>query len=1373
MPDRLGLALALLFVGAAVADAADWPMWRCDAHRGAATKQSLPTEMGLKWVIQLPAPTPAWPSDQDKLQFDACYEPIVLGDQLIVGSMVDGSVTAYGAADGKLRWRYFTDGPVRFAPAGWQDRLFVASDDGFLHCLRTRDGSLLWKLRGGPNERNVLGNDRLISMWPARGGPVVRDGIVYFAAGIWPFMGIFIHAVDAERGEVVWTNSGSGSRYLVQQHGSPAFAGVAPQGALVATEDLLLVPGGRTVPAAYDLKTGEFRYFHPGERRFGKDAGGHAVMAGQHFFSNRGSVYKLESGEPLARGEFAAFDGQMSYGLGGGKLSAFLPKFQLNWQKDLPAGVRQVHLKAGDRFVGSDGVEQLCLLEPQGDALAPVWRGSIRGRLGSVLAGSDRLFAVNKQGWIFCFGPGEAAVELPDLPAGPLDGAFDLIRTGSVWKYLDDGSDAGNAWQAADFDDAKWQAGPSELGYGDGDEATRVRFGDDPKNKRLTTYFRHAFTVPKEAEFTSATLSAKVDDGAVFYLDGEEIARWHMPAGKVDANTRSTGVPNENAYESASLDLGLLKPGRHVLAVEVHQRSPGSSDISLDVRLAAKLAPPPTVAEASPPEESPSPAAGLLDAVGVERGYAVVLGADVPLLKDLARRSQLYVIAVEANADTVAAARRELAAAGLLGTRVAVQPGSIESVALPPYLARLFVAGQESSPEAVAAIYAALRPYGGVAVFDADQQAKVQAALQSADFPQARLTAQGDRLLLRRVGPLPGAAPWTHNNADAGNTLVAPDGLVKAPLGLLWFGGPSNQDVLPRHGHGPAPQVVGGRLFIEGPDMLRAVDVYTGELLWQKSLPGVGQYYDNTGHHPGAGAIGGNYISLPDAVYVAYGRKGLRLDPETGDTLAEFILPSDKGQEPPIWGVLLAEGDVLIAAAQPMLPLARSRAGDSSDDVEARFGEGSRFLFGLDRKSGKVLWRRKARFNFRHNAIVAGDGRVYCIDKMTDARLTYLKRRGEKVDAPFALYALDAKSGKELWKSENEVFGTWLGYSASEGLLLEAGSRYRDRGRDEVGTGMAVYRGESGELVWRNEIVYGGPPLLHQRTIFTQEAAYELLTGKPVLRADPLTGEASAWRFTRNYGCNSAIGCTNLLTFRSAAAGFFDLANDGGTGNFGGFRSSCTSNLIPADGVLNAPDYTRTCACSYQNQCSLALVHMPEVEVWTFQPTRWDGKPVQRIGVNFGAPGDRRAPNGTLWIDYPSVGGPSPNIPVEVDGKKVAYRRRHSSIAAAKELPWVHGCGAVGAETVRLTLCRTDEAAKRYTVRLFFTATDEETPQPIQARLQGKVVVDEADLRTRVDSANRGWVREIQGVEVAQTLELTLEPTSVALAGIEVVREDD
>ena len=264
---------------------ADWTTWRGTPNRSAVTVDELPTKLHLQWTLTLPEPQPAWPAEQGKIQFDASYEPVASQGRLFVPSMASDHVTAYDLQSGESLWRFYTEGPVRFAPVVVEDRVLFGSDDGFLYCLDADDGSLRWKFRGGPDGRRILGNERLISMWPIRGAPVVYDGTIYFAAGIWPFMGVFIHALDAETGEVQWTNSGTGSNYLVQQHGSPAFAGVAPQGYLAATEDVLLISGGMTVPAALDRKTGEFLYFRPGERSLGKDAGGYRVVAGDDWYT--------------------------------------------------------------------------------------------------------------------------------------------------------------------------------------------------------------------------------------------------------------------------------------------------------------------------------------------------------------------------------------------------------------------------------------------------------------------------------------------------------------------------------------------------------------------------------------------------------------------------------------------------------------------------------------------------------------------------------------------------------------------------------------------------------------------------------------------------------------------------------------------------------------------------------------------------------------------------------------------------------------------------------------------------------------------------------------------------------------------------------
>src|SRR5437762_2691614 len=225
-PTCIPVSLVLLVIGAtpAISRAADWPMWRYDASHTAASPQELPAELHLQWVRAYPPLKPAWP-DHPRMQFDAAYDPIVAGKTLLVGSSRSDSVTALDTETGAEKWTFHTDGPVRFAPVAWEGRVYFASDDGYLYCVDAGKGTPVWKFRGGPSERKILGNERLISTWPARGAPVIADGTIYFAAGIWPFMGIFLHALDARTGAVVWTNSGDGSLYMKQPHNADSFAG--------------------------------------------------------------------------------------------------------------------------------------------------------------------------------------------------------------------------------------------------------------------------------------------------------------------------------------------------------------------------------------------------------------------------------------------------------------------------------------------------------------------------------------------------------------------------------------------------------------------------------------------------------------------------------------------------------------------------------------------------------------------------------------------------------------------------------------------------------------------------------------------------------------------------------------------------------------------------------------------------------------------------------------------------------------------------------------------------------------------------------------------------------------------------------------------
>src|SRR5690606_2932839 len=113
--------------------------------------------------------------------------------RLIVGFNDRDRVAAFDTQTGREVWSVFTDGPVRLPPAGWKDNVYFVSDDGTLYCVDTAEGAVRWKLQGAPGSQKAIGNERLTSCWPARGGPVVRDEKVYFAASIWPMMGTFLY----------------------------------------------------------------------------------------------------------------------------------------------------------------------------------------------------------------------------------------------------------------------------------------------------------------------------------------------------------------------------------------------------------------------------------------------------------------------------------------------------------------------------------------------------------------------------------------------------------------------------------------------------------------------------------------------------------------------------------------------------------------------------------------------------------------------------------------------------------------------------------------------------------------------------------------------------------------------------------------------------------------------------------------------------------------------------------------------------------------------------------------------------------------------------------------------------------------------------
>ncbi len=165
-----------------------------------------------------------------------------------------------------------------------------------------------------------------------------------------------------------------------------------------------------------------------------------------------------------------------------------------------------------------------------------------------------------------------------------------LVTPQTPWRYLSNGSDQPAAWREAAFDDSGWSVGDAELGYGDGDEATTI----SPLG--LTSYFRRTFSVADVAQITALTLLLQRDDGAVAYLNGVEVARSNMPAGAVTATTPASSDVSgaaERTFVSLPVAMSALRDGSNTLAVEVHNASAASSDLSFDAELVPTLAGPP------------------------------------------------------------------------------------------------------------------------------------------------------------------------------------------------------------------------------------------------------------------------------------------------------------------------------------------------------------------------------------------------------------------------------------------------------------------------------------------------------------------------------------------------------------------------------------------------------------------------------------------------------------------------------------------------------------------------------------------------------------------------------------------------------------
>ncbi len=695
------------------------------------------------------------------------------------------------------------------------------------------------------------------------------------------------------------------------------------------------------------------------------------------------------------------------------------------------------------------------------------------------------------------------------------------------------------------------------IAYRGADKETKDRKGNTVRSRTIESQWTATGAVGDLSVIVAGNAIVTGGDGRVGIFDA--VARKPVWSAAVDGKVYGLAVADGRLY--ASTDAGTI-----------HCFAPGARE-SIE-RVATNLAGG-TKERAASNDVFASTAAAIVTATGVRAGYCIDIECgDGRLAAELAARTDLHILASDADPQSVESARLKLDALGLYGTRVTVHHRDPSRTAYPKYSADLVVsAGSVTTdfrPDAKEA-ERLTRPFGGVRCFGAAGALKVE-----------------------RRGRLEGAGEWTHQYSDPANTCCSTDARVKAPLRMLWFRD-ADLPMPQRHGRAPAPLFKDGYLVVLGMHALRCSNAYNGRTLWEYSLPNILAPYDSD-HLMGTAGTGSNVCIGGESVYVHRKKECVRLDLATGRELGVFPPPeilTGQDDEPGTWGTVAVTGDTLWGTLANTDHVVKWRY--LKGDMTQLFSESSA-LFAMDRKTGALRWTYRAERSIRHNTLAIGADRVYLIDReiATIDRLDYRrpapkksddKAGGEKPEPPKdpehvmgELVALDAATGEEIWRRKEDIWGTMLALGPQGDVLLMGYQATRFRLPSERGGRMAVFHTKDGYRLWDKPVSYASRPLINGPTIYAQGGAWDAKTGVP-----------RAFNFERSYGCGILAGSTHLMLFRSATMGYFDLRENRKIANYGGVRPGCWINAIPAGGIVLVPDGSAGCVCSYLNRASIAL----------------------------------------------------------------------------------------------------------------------------------------------------------------------------------------
>jgi len=1256
-------------------------------QRSAYADASIPARPALRWTHrQRHPPETAWPEPFGELQFiDFDYaDQVTIGEErAYFGSSADHTVRSLDLDSGAEQWVFYTEGPVRFAPVLYKDRLCAVSDDGHLYCLKASDGSLVWKRRLAPGPDRCLGNGQMISKWPSRSGVLIEGDRLYTTAGMWSGDGVIIYCLSADNGEVIWKNDTTGHRWMLLPHGS-GYGGVSPQGYLALYKGTLYVAAGRSAPAIFDAGTGKLLFHEIGLGYKAHYPGGSWIMAAH---------------------DWVMFKRQHNYK----DTDVETSEYKLGRHAE---GIILYNYRTGNPEIATIG----------GRVVAAAIENDL------ILAGRGSAIRINANELRAAYKAHKQTKKQKGAP-----------------KYYD----------------------PTPLAKWDTDIG------------RAYTLLIAGDTVIAGGKETVTLLDVK---------SGRKL--WQK---NVDGAVRGLAV-SEDAFIASTTSGRIYCFGRgdsDSAKVISHSRSvpAGAKDVSSKVT-----------------EET-----------GVTEGYCLMLGAgDGSLLVDLLKRTELTVYCLEPDATKRSKIRTLLDEAGMLGVRAQLHDSAFDEIPYAPYCGNciLWGAGLGSPAEKVdfKGLYRSLRPYGGVAYEFGDKSSVSvsKSKLLAGGVPEEEVTDGASGTLVRR-GPIPGAGEWTRCHGNQGNTFSTRDDIVKPPLGILWWGGVGPERIVSRHWRPPSPLFAKGHMFIQGQHDVIGVDAYTGREMWNRHIEDIGRF-------PPA-LRGGNIITDGDRVYCVKGLTCYALDAKTGKTVRTYthVLTPEQEQEArkliPLHGVLTKKtksGKYALrnpSIVWEFLGMAGNRMiGTLGYDASNLKHNGlavpnqSRYLFAYDKTTGEKAWEIRLEKTVKPTAIVSDDEHLYFIDRTDEWTYMGMRRRNDYKGFSSKLKAVGLADGKTAWVRD-KLNPKRKALLLSNGVIV-ASANFSDVLEDST-SGLSAFSARDGRKLWERGRVRAtqrrGGPVRHLflvgDTLYTPSAV-DLKTGKDKLVCtDPVTGKPSRFQLSGQNFCGHVSAGKHLVAYRSTAIGFKSLTENSPCHWLSEKRTSCWVGMLPAGGLLLAPEGTSTCVCSFNYKTSLALIPAERNESWGIYlkgaelaqgtGSSWKGaeKIVGRpadfnvLRLNLNAPGDHYDKTGGghffAWPQVTRSGKGFITVPVKGPDDPPGFRL-NSDFApiAGTGRPWIYASGLAG--EIKLSILGTQQ--RKYRLRLHFMEPEQvrKGGRVFDVLINGKTVLARFDVAAVAGGPNQAVAKEVAGVGPCTTVELSLRRVSgrpPLLCGVEAIPE--